>query len=188
MFTSKRRKKELKELDELRLRVKEYEELETEGLEELLSEINRLNDCNEILSYENRKLIQQCDKLEVFARSLKEIFLPLIPNDADYEPIYFSLADVLDPEGFRLHQVAKKITGIDEINAFPTEDNMGYFEEADGHELVDWIIKAKYGEIEWVQLNPPYEKAGNVSFEGKEEDIATFYKELYKETVLQLLS
>lgn len=188
MFTSKRRKKELKELEELRLRVKEYEELETAGLEELLGEINRLNDCNETLSQENENLIQRCDRLEVFARSLRETFLPLIPKDADYEPIYFSLADVLDPEGFRLHQIAKKITGIDEIYAFPTEDNMGYFEESDGYELVEWIVKAKFGEIEWVQLNSPYEKADNVSFEGKEEDIATFYKELYKETVLQLLS
>lgn len=35
MFNSKRRKKELKELEELRLRIKEYEELETAGLEEL---------------------------------------------------------------------------------------------------------------------------------------------------------
>lgn len=187
MFTSKRRKK-LKELEELRLKVKEYEELETAGLEELLGEINRLSDCNETLSYENENLIQRCDKLEAFARSLREMCLSLLPKDADYEPIYFGLADVLDPEGFRLHQIAKKITGIDVIYAFPTEDNLGYFEESDGYELIEWIIKAKFGEIEWVQLNSPYEKAGNVSLEGKEEDIAKFYKELYKETVLQLLS
>lgn len=188
MFNSKRRKRELKELEELRLRIKEYEELETAGLEEVLGEINRLNDCYEILSHENENLIQRCDKLEAFARSLREMFLSLVPDDADYGPIYYRLADVLYSGGFRLHQVAKKITGIDVSYAFPTEDNLGYFEEADGYELVEWIIKAKYGQIEWVQLNSPYEKAGNVSFEGKEEDIATFYKELYKETVLQLLS
>ena len=80
------------------------------------------------------------------------------------------------------------MTHVNVYSFFPTEDNLGYFEEANGYVLLDWIIKAKFGEIDWKLLNPPYEIAGKVSYEGQEENISDFYKDLYKETVLQMLS
>lgn len=104
------------------------------------------------------------------------------PNQSA-EALYHLLSGFYDEEGFRLYGKAKEITGIDVYRSFPTEDNLGYFEESDGFNLLGWIMKEKFGDIEWEPLNPPYEIAGNVSFDGREEEMDNFMEELYKMTI-----
>lgn len=178
------RKKRNKESERER---KELEKKKLKETDEWMSEIQRLNDLNEDLTVDNGNLAERCRKLEAISDTLKVLLLSLIPPNADYEKIYMELADIYDPEGFCLHNVAKKMTNIDVCSYFATEDNLGYFEAADGYELLGWIIKAKFGEIEWRQLNPPYEIAESVSLNGRDKEIEYFYKKLYKETVLKLL-
>lgn len=157
-------------------------------IKELKSEVQRLNVYNEELFCENRNLSGQLEEAGRFGRTFRKLLADVIPGDADYEALYQKLEGVLDPGGYRLYDEAKKRTRIDICSFFPTEDNLGYFENMDGHALLLWLVKAKFGEIEWEQLNPPYERAGSVSFEGQEENISEFYRQLYKETVQTLLS
>lgn len=159
-----------------------------QGIKELKSEVQRLNVYNEELVCENRNLSGQLEETGRVDKALRKLLVDVISDDADYEALYQSLEDVLDPGGYRLYDEAKKRTRIDVCSFFPTEDNLGYFENLDGHGLLLWLVKAKFGEIEWEPLNPPYERAGSVSFGGQEENISEFYRELYKKTVQTLLS
>lgn len=157
-------------------------------LEETQNDMIRERDKAEELMFEKMELEENCREQGNIISCLKTVLLRLVSEGTDYEAIYHEVSSVFDPEGYRLHDMAKKMTGIDVCSFFPTEDNLGYFEEANGYVLLDWIVKAKFGDIDWEPLNPPYEIAGKVSYEGQEENISDFYKELYKETVLQMLS
>ena len=181
MFIRKRKYRELgkfqAELEETR-----------EHLEEARNEVLRERDKSEDLGLEKMELEGTIRELRERNSCLKKVFRQAVSEGADYEAIYYEVDAAFDPDGYRLHDMAKKMTGIDVCSFFPTEDNLGYFEDADGHALLNWIIKARFGEIEWEPLNAPYEIAGEVSFEGQEENISDFKKELYRETVLLLLS
>lgn len=174
MFQRKKNKKEL--------------ERQAAQMRQETSKIQRLNACNEDLLLENRQLAGRLKEMGESSRILRKLLLDVIPGDANYETIYQELAGMLDPDGYCLYDEARKRTRIDVCSFFPTEDNLGYFENLDGHGLLLWLVKAKFGEIEWEPLNPPYERAGSVSFEGQEENISEFYRQLYKETVQTLLS
>lgn len=156
--------------------------IETEKMSE---ELKRLRDIEEDYAYENHCLNQRCEEIG----TIRDILVKIIvgAEETDYEALYNELADICDPEGFTLYDVAKDITHIDVCSFFPTEDCLGRFENANGRDLVGWITKAKFGDIEWEQLNAPYEIAASVSFEGRDKEIDDFYKKLYKETALKLL-
>lgn len=117
--------------------------------------------------------------------------LHLSKNTTDFknfESLYQQLEPILDPGMFQLYQKAKEMTGINIYYYFPTEDTLGYFEEMDGEGLLKWLIYAKFGEIVYSQLNPPYEKVESVNLSGKEEEIAEFKAELMQAFFEELLN
>lgn len=101
------------------------------------------------------------------------------------EEIYGCIS-ALDPKGFQLYWAAEKITGIDPSRYFSTEDNLGYFEESDGYQLLGWVEKAMFGEIEWVQLNSPYEIAGDVKMHTDTDEYREYRNKLFTTTLIKL--
>lgn len=175
--------------------VKKNKELETQLSEQIQKyeslkavtekEVEELKNKNRKLDSENYKLTKQSVRLQEMCKGIKKYFERVTPES--YEALYKAMAEEVDPDGFRLIQIAEKLTNIDVCHYFKTEDQLGYFEEANGYELLEWLIKAKFGNIEWIQLQSPYEKAGRVSFHGQEKNIQEFLETLYKKTVFRLL-
>ena len=52
---------------------------------------------------------------------------------------YDVVAGSLDPSGFTLYRMAKEVTGIEVTSLFHYEDARGMFEEASGHQLMDYL-------------------------------------------------
>lgn len=54
-----------------------------------------------------------------------------------------------DPEGFKLYRAAEEMTGFDLYSTFCYEDNRGMFEEADGHQLLRYLIAGHFHAVDW---------------------------------------
>lgn len=110
--------------------------------------------------------------------------LEALEQEIDYKKLY----QMFNNDGYELYCTAEKMTGINLSNSFPIEECRGEFETANGYELLSWIIKAKFGCINWsYKEGTPYETIESVSFEGKEKEINQFYKQIYKQTMHELL-
>ena len=161
-------------------------------LEDLEQNYRILEDREEKFDYEMKKLKEKVDYKEKKMQGLTDAISYLIQYanlpDSEYKNLYSQLYTSFDKEGFNLYRIAKEITGVDIYSYFPTEDNLGYFEEANGFSLFEWLIKAEFGEIEWEPLEcGPYEMASYVSYKGKETVIAEFKSRVYRLTVCRLL-
>lgn len=95
--------------------------------------------------YEIRILEQ--DKKALTA-ALRE-FCPSLEDTQDMKRFYAAVSRDLDAGGFKLYHAAVKITGISVFEQFPYEDNMGYFEEMDGHHLLNYLTASYCGTVEW---------------------------------------
>ncbi len=106
-----------------------------------------------------------------------------------YEKVYQDICGTLDPEGWKLYWAAEKYTGIDPFHAFPTEDNLGYFENMDGHGLIMWIEISAFGECEWEQLDCAggYERAVNPIVHTDTEKYAQYRSAIYEQAVREML-
>lgn len=105
----------------------------------------------------------------------------------DWEKVYDAISGELDSEGFTLYHIAEKFTGVNVCSAFPTEDNMGVFENADGFELLDYLEVEAFGECDWVQMNPPYERAVNMRIHRDTEEYKQYRACIFKKAVTELL-
>ena len=100
-------------------------------------------------------------KKELFAKlhpQIKDLVDKILkPHNA--KEIYEIMESLnLDSGGYSKLKAAKELTGINIYEHFPTEDNLHYFEEADGNELVKWIEIAKFAtNKEYEQLPGGYE-------------------------------
>jgi len=75
------------------------------------------------------------------------------------ERVYnFLMSSGYDEGGWLLYNTAKSITNVNVYSAFPTEDNLGYFEELNGNGLLKWLTIAKFAKKEYEQLPGGYEK------------------------------
>lgn len=183
-----RRKKILiKEIQELKNELRDVKELLKKNKESLL--------CNEA-KFRNSEIVLRnmgisLNKERKFNTAMRQVVEFLLRDtefsDDDYEKIYNIVRVELDDRGFRKYQVAEELTNINVHTFFPYEESCWYFEEASGDELYEWLKKAVFGEIEWEQLEHGYEKANFIGYEGHEEEIVQFEKELYKKLVIKLL-
>lgn len=108
-------------------------------------------------------------------------------SDIDYEKLYGLLAAQYDVGGWILYETAQKIRPVDIYREFYTEDCLGYFEFCNGYELLKWLKKAEFAEIEYRQLNCGYELSGETSFAGREKELAKFDKEIKTQAVSEML-
>lgn len=107
----------------------------------------------------------------------------------DYETVYYAIKGDMDPEGWKLYFAACRNTSRSIHEAFTTEDNLGYFEEMNGDELLLWLECANFGHCEWRQLDCPggYEMSYNRTIDMESEVYKTYRAAIFKEVVTELL-
>jgi hypothetical protein len=107
----------------------------------------------------------------------KPEFAEAIKNK-DFNKAYDMAKVYIDDEGFALYSEAKKYTNIDIYSYYYTEDNLGYFENANGFALLRYLEVAAFGEIEWEQLPNGYEKAINMSLNTEDTEFQRYRNEI----------
>lgn len=107
----------------------------------------------------------------------------------NFEKVYENICVTLDPEGWKLYRAAEAYTGVDPSHAFPTEDNLGYFEVLDGTELIYWVEVSAFGECEYRQLDcgGGYELSTERVIYKDTEEYKQYRKTICEQVVRQLL-
>ena len=104
----------------------------------------------------------------------------------DYEGAY-AVISALDDKGFKLYRAAEYLTGIDPSKEFPYEDNRGAFEELDGFGLLYWLDIAKFGAVNWEQLDNGYEKALPQRVDYESPEVRDFHAAVYLRAIQDIL-
>ena len=120
----------------------------------------------------------------------------LLPDELDTEiaqRIYSAASSALDPEGFKLFWTAEKILGKFSDSTFAYEDNLGYFEEADGHKLLGYLLVQYDYELgdandrsRWEIACPGYEKCVDLSIDKTTPEYQEFEHKLYIQVLERL--
>ncbi len=100
------------------------------------------------LSHQTHRLDFAEHKAEAVLSALKE-FCPRLSTLEEMKQLYATVSPSLDPSGFTLYHIAKKVTGIDLYSYFAYEDSHGMFEEMDGHRLLHWLTAAHFHAVDW---------------------------------------
>lgn len=87
-------------------------------------------------------------KSDALLDALRE-FPPRLSAVEDMKRFYDVVAGSLDPSGFTLYRMAKEVTGIEVTSLFHYEDARGMFEEASGHQLMDYLTAYLFGAVKW---------------------------------------
>lgn len=98
--------------------------------------------------------------------------------------IYQQNAPRHDPEGFKLYRAAVEMTGFDLYGTFCYEDNRGMFEEADGHQLLRYLIAGHFHAVDWsIVPGTCYEAATLLEVDTSTPEYQAFEKELYEKAL-----
>lgn len=102
------------------------------------------------------------------------------PSNEELQQIYSAAASKMDPRGFELYNMAKKLTGIDVPSFFPYEDNHGLFVQMDGRQLLRYLTAARFGAVAWETVpGTSYEKAILGEVDASTPEYRAFEQELY---------
>ena len=110
----------------------ELRERECEGLH------NELREKDDRLRF----LYARADALSS-ALTLKE-FSPRLSTTEEMKRFYDAVSRGLDPNGFTLHHMAERLTGVETVSLFPYEDACGMFEAASGRELLKYLTAERW--------------------------------------------
>lgn len=105
----------------------------------------------------------------------------------DMARFYETVMPAMDPEGFTLYFTAKEMTGFHSCYAFPYEDNRGMFEEANGHDLMSYLLADHFGAVDWnIVPGTCYESATLLEVDKTTPEYQAFAKELYEKTLRKM--
>ena len=105
----------------------------------------------------------------------------------ELKQLYQKNAPQLDPEGFKLYRAAVDITGFDLYGTFYYEDNCGMFEEANGHQLLRYLIADRFHAVEWsIVPGTCYEAAALREVDTTTPEYQAFELELYEKVLEQM--
>ena len=108
---------------------------------------------NESLSAECAELSQSLLRAEGKEKALQAAFMSFCPpmnTPEKLKQLYQCIAPQLDEEGFRLFRAAQRVTGKKNVSSeFPYEDARGFFEAADGRQLLRYLTAAYFGAVSW---------------------------------------
>lgn len=117
-------------------------------------------------------------------RAALSAFCPKLESTESMKQFYECVAPHLDAEGFRLFFAAKKLTGFVSCHAFPYEDARGVFEEADGNQLMRYLIADRFDAVEWnIVPGTCYEEASLLPVDTATPEYRAFEREIYTETL-----
>lgn len=110
------------------------------------------------------------------------------PDTAEHMmKFYETVMPAMDPEGFTLYFTAKEMTGFHSCYAFPYEDNRGMFEEANGHDLMPYLLADRFGAVDWnIVPGTCYESATLLEVDKTTPEYQAFAKELYEKTLRKM--
>lgn len=108
-------------------------------------------------------------------------------NAVQAKSVYESVAHYVDKDGFELFGAAQQILGSFDFACFAYEDNLGYFEEADGNKLLRYLLVQydhKLGAANdkldrWQIACSCYEKCVDLSIDETTPEYQEFEKQLY---------
>lgn len=116
--------------------------------------------------------------------ALKE-FSPRLSSIEEMKQFYNTVSRSLDLDGFTLHHVAERLTGVDTVSLFPYENAHGAFETASGRELMKYLTAYCFDAVQWESVpNSAYEKAVLGEVDTTAPEYQRFERQLY-ESVLE---
>lgn len=102
----------------------------------------------------------------------------------ELKQLYQKNAPQLDSEGFKLYRAAVNITGFDLYGTFYYEDNRGMFEEANGHQLLRYLIAGHFHAVDWsIVPGTCYEAATLQEVDTTTPEYKKFEQDLYAEVL-----
>lgn len=107
---------------------------------------------------------------------------------------YESIQPMADPDGFQLFRAAESILGKFDYAHFPYEDNRGFFEDADGHTMFNYLLVqhcAQFGEENrnmnrWSVVAPGYEECISLYINKNTPEYKEFAIKLYTQVLQRL--
>ncbi len=117
----------------------------------------------------------------------RELVQVMLKNNIAPQQIYETIAPFGDPDGFELCNIAEKLTRVSVIHTFSAEDNLGYFENADGFEILCWLESAAYGDIEW-EIVGAYGRAVQHTIRTDSEEYKQYRHTLFDEAIKKILN
>ena len=135
------------------------------------------------LQHDLNAMERRADGLSAALRS----FCPRLSTVDEMQKFYECIAPYMDADGFARYFTAKKMTGFHSCHAFPYEDARGQFEEADGNELMGYLLADCFDAVEWdIVHGTSYERATLKDVDTNTPEYRTFQKELYEKTLRQM--
>ncbi len=102
----------------------------------------------------------------------------------ELKQLYQKNAPQLDPDGFKLYCTAVDMTGFDLYGTFCYEDNRGMFEEANGHQLLRYLIAGHFHAVDWsIVPGTCYEAATLRQVDTATPEYQAFEQELYQKVL-----
>ena len=123
-------------------------------------------------------------KSAALTSALKE-FSPKLSSTEEMKHFYNTVSCTLDPDGFTMHRVAEKLTGVDTVSLFPYENAHGAFETASGRELMKYLTAYCFDAVQWESVpDGAYKKAVLSEVNTTTPEYQRFERQLY-ESVLE---
>ena len=159
-------------------------------VEELQSDLDRRLDEYENMCAECDKLSMQMyeaqRKLEAY-RSALFSFCPRLETTEEMKRFYECVAPQMDNDGFCLYSAAKRVTRFRVSSNFPYEDARGMFEEANGYQLMKYLVAGYFGSVEWsVVPGTCYESASLLPVDTSTSEYRAFERQVYREALCSM--
>lgn len=152
-------------------------------LQQCEDECERLNDQGTEQQY---KLNHAERRVETLTAAL-HTFCPTLSTADEMRRLYECVAPHLDADGFKLYFAAEAMTGFNSSTAFPYEDARGQFEEADGTQLMGYLIADRFGAVDWdIVPGTSYESATLGEVDMTTPEYQVFQKQLYEKTLRKM--
>ncbi len=114
-------------------------------------------------------------------------FCPRLSFVEELKRLYAAISPGLDPGGFTLYRAAVKMTGFDPATAFPYEENRGLFTEADGRQLLRYLIAVHFHAVDWTVVpGTCCEAAPLREVDASTPEYQTFETELYRAALTRM--
>ena len=168
----------------------ENRDLHTQNMalkKKLEAEISRANEND----YTSDCLLSELKELKAYIAdcksSIRNAATNLLNAGASASEIYETVKPVLDSDSFELFYAAEQILGDFDFSYFAYEDNRGYFEEADGHTMLRYLLiqyDEKLGEVNcnkdrWREACSCYEECFDLSIDKTTPEYKDFEAQLY---------
>lgn len=134
--------------------------------------------------WDTKHRLEFSEKKAEAVQTALETFCPKLDTHAAIMWFYEAVSPSLDPKGFMLYHMAKRMTGIDVPSFFAYEDNRGLFEVMEGHQLLDWLTAVHFQAVEWeVIAGSCYEKALLLEVDTSTPEYHAFESKLYRKVL-----